>query len=293
MVYLQYMMSPEGEQPYHPPLDSEYLKSLAYEQLAGVLLDEAQTAVSLSPGPNLGVKKQLIRITEIPSLEEQAQRKEFSEMMDEAMGIHDASLYHFLVGDEPHIELDSEEAREELDRLNVTRALEKIENAKEEIITALDGRPTPEEVEIRTKDSLLKISAAAGKADIYPALEYVRNAALAMLQNPARRGIVLANNALNGDKRAYSPSVVALQESVTGELQPDWTESCEALEVITQLISFKKQEPLEWPRLRNLAVDMLARLRTWTGTSPHQPKYNSTYAIIAAQLSVTFRDLEK
>lgn len=277
------MTLPEESNSPEDSFDADYLKSLVPTQLMTALLDEAQRSASLLSGIDRErVDNELMEICYVPTEAKRAEYEEHSTKVHSLLGeLGDAFT---AVGEE----LDPpEDAEEQLSRNPTYRALKQIDNIKTQIDLGILGEGEDEWVAGSTEHALMQILETQRQVGIIYASGYVRETAVtALADSPGYRGVVLLQNALDGDQDSYEIGIEAFQEALSKH-EFGWAETYEGLEKVLELLEI--QGPEQQERLTDLAIDILAHLRGWN--HPGLASYTSRYASAAACFAVVVRQL--
>ena len=261
------------------------LKVLPNAQLVGALIDEAHLAVAdMPPGDRANLESRLLDVYWLPTETEQAMLEARSDEVDLTLGKLASAIMEENTGEK----LDPEEAKDQLKQIRIVHAFDRIASLKFEIAIGISDANVGESDwnEGITRFNLLQICEKQREAGIESELDYVRETALAHLSSSNSRSIVLISNALSGDSKSFALGLGYLKESLVSE-GLGWDDASDGLRLISEFINGSL--PDEITDLKDLALDLLARLRQWKGALP---SYSSAYALAAAELAVTLRDHE-
>lgn len=272
------------------PFDPEHLKGLDTGQLVETLLDEARnTAFSaVDEVERAQIEGVIMEACWIPGQEDQ-------EFMDEKRAEIDAilgRLFGAVAEEFEGREIVPGEAIEDMQRRSTGRLLAHIGRHKQELDHGLetgkdeDGLPWAEG---STKYHLKEICEAQQQAGIAVETDYVRQTALdAITTMPGMRGVVLLHNARSGDAESYRLGIEAMQEAVRAD-KLIWDDAHEGVNLVTEYLM--GGGPDDRDELRDLAIDLLAKLRGWK-EAPFA-SYAYYYAESTAKLAATLRDLDQ
>lgn len=277
------MVKYEGD-PTPPPFDTGHLKALPLAQLSEALIGEAQFAATQLEGDDRRrLEDRLVGICWLPSEEEQEEIDEWSDGVNHALNNFSQAIVAATAGEN----LEPEEAAHHLAQRTAGRALAKVDRLKQEIDTGIEKGVSDDFVdwvEGDTKYSLIQICEAQAEAGINYASEYVRETALRAMTHPGMRGVVLLHNVAGGDQESYRPAVESMQEGLEAE-RMGFDDASEGLKVVVKLM--EGADEVSFPELKNLAIDLLARLRGWSGIT--WGSYTDHYAEMTAEFAAFLR----
>jgi hypothetical protein len=276
------MVDPNADSPIPDSFDSEYLKSCPSPMLIEGLLDEAQRAAQqLSGFERERVDAELMSACWVPSQEDIDEQLEWAEEHRTLIGSIMSEAFTELTGEE----IGTDEALSQIKGGTSRRALAIVDSSKQKITEGI-AVENKDWTEGSTKHYLMQICEAQQYTGIALATDYVRETAIELLQMPDLRAVALLHNALvSRDTASYKPGIEALQESVSQE-RLGFDEAHEVLDILTQFIA--EGDHPQHEILKDLAIDVVAHLRGWNGLFPNA---TARYAVMTAQLAVTFRDL--
>jgi hypothetical protein len=263
--------------------DADYLKSLAPTELVTALLDDAQQSASLLSGIDRErVDNELMAILHVPTEAEQAEYEEHTAKVHSLLG--ELGNAFSAVGEK----LDPpEDAEEQLSRNPTYRAVKQIDHIKGQIELGIQGEGEDDWVVGSTEHALMQILKTQKQVGLTYASAYVRETAVtALAEWSSYRGVVLLQNAVDGDQDSYEIGIEAFEEALSKH-GFGWGEAYEGLEKVLELLEI--QGPEQQERLTDLAIDMLAQLRGWN--HPGLGSYTSRYATAAACFAVVVRNL--
>jgi len=273
---------PEGQ------FDPKHLKGLPNDALAEALLDDASYAATKLDGPERErTEAQLMGICWVLDEEEQADHEEWSQSLHDIMGQLGSALLAGATGEE----LDPDEAGQVLHRRQAGHSLEIIERRKDKIEKGLKTQNDrfSDWTEGSTAHALQEICGLQEATGINLYGDYIRETALSSLTNAGYLGVTLLRNSQAGDEASYQPGIDALHDAI-GKESMDWGTALVGAKLLTELLH--KPETREQAVLRDLAIDVLARMRGWMGI-PGIPSYTYNYAFAAANLAVTLRNQQQ
>jgi hypothetical protein len=280
-------MSPEQSHP-EGQFDPNYLKGLADSALVEALLDDARYATTKLDGQERErTETQLMNICWVLDEEEQADLEEWQEGVADIFKQLSSAILEATTEDE----VEPEEAPQELFRRVAGHNLELIERHQQEIEK---GLKTKDErfstwTEGSTAFALQGICALQSTTGINMYGDYVRETALSSIIDAGYRGVTLLRNALAGDEASYQLGLDALQQGVDKE-NLSWDTAIGGVGMLTRLLQTK--EPTQHKVLRDLAVDVLTKMRGWMGI-PGNPAYTYNYVFATANLAVTLRNQQQ